>query len=52
MQYSVSPLVFFQMCGGKKSEKRSTRIPTLFAAQKWPSSWSITSAEKPAKASK
>ncbi|CAB4347308.1 unannotated protein [freshwater metagenome] len=38
MQYSVSPRVFFQMCGGKNSEKRSTRMPTFLAAQKCPSS--------------
>ena len=38
MQYSVSPRVRFQMCGGKNSEKRSARMPTFFAAAKWPSS--------------
>ncbi len=38
--YSVSPLRRFQMCGGKNSEKRSTRMPTFFAAAKWPNSCS------------
>ena len=49
--YSVSPIVFEAIVGGKKSENFSTRIPTALAAQKWPSSCRITSIAKPAKAS-
>jgi hypothetical protein len=36
--YSVSPRFLLNSVGGKNSENFSTRIPTVFAAQKWPSS--------------
>ena len=39
------------MSGGKNSEKRSTRIPTAFAAAKCPNSCRTTSAANPANAS-
>src|SRR5271169_2656903 len=45
--YSVSPRRTRKMVGGKNSEKRSTRIPTAFAAVKCPSSCSTISATMP-----
>src|SRR3954452_19561667 len=50
MAYSVSPRLTRATSGGKKRLKRSTRIPTALAAVKWPSSWRMISAAKPAKA--
>ena len=46
--YSVSPRRNPTSFGGKKSEKRSPRMPTAFAAMKWPASCSTISAQKPA----
>src|SRR5258708_40162497 len=51
MAYSVSPRRTLASSGGKKSEKRSTRIPVAFAAAKWPNSCRMMSAAKPRKAS-
>src|ERR1700679_1040505 len=45
--YSVSPRRTPQSLGGKNSEKRSTRIPTAFAAAKCPNSCSTISTMKP-----
>src|SRR3954451_8589895 len=50
MAYSVSPRRFLASSGGKNSEKRSTRIPTAFAAVKWPASCRMISTAKPRKA--
>src|SRR4051794_4979719 len=50
MPYSVSPRLTFATIGGKNSMKRSTRMPTAFAAVKCPASWRMMSAAKPAKA--
>ena len=54
MPYSVS-LPFGRkraISGGKNSAKRSTRMPTAFAATKCPNSCRMMSAAKPAKAKK
>ncbi len=48
--YSVSPICFFTMNGGKNRPNRSTRMPTAFAATKWPNSCRMISAAKPANA--
>src|ERR1700728_3198023 len=45
--YSVSPRRTPQIFGGKNSEKRSTRMPTAFAAMKCPNSCSTISTMKP-----
>ena len=45
--YSVSPLRTPTSFGGKNSEKRSTRMPTAFAARKCPSSCSTISTTMP-----
>ncbi len=50
MPYSVSPRLTVHSSGGKKSAKRSTRIPTALAAAKWPSSCRMISSAKPTKA--
>ncbi len=52
MPYSVSLLRgrHRAMSGGKNSAKRSTRIPTAFAATKWPNSCRMISAANPANA--
>src|SRR4051812_36304079 len=51
MAYSVSPRRILPSSGGKKSEKRSTRIPVALAAAKCPNSCRMMSAAKPRKAS-
>src|SRR5512133_163590 len=51
MAYSVSPRRTLASSGGKKSEKRSTRIPVALAAAKCPNSCRMMSAAKPRKAS-
>src|SRR2546423_1885560 len=51
MAYSVSPRRILASSGGKKSEKRSTRIPVALAAVKCPNSCRMMRAAKPRKAS-
>ena len=41
--YSVSPRLMLTIFGGKNRKKRSTRIPTAFAAVKCPTSWRMIS---------
>src|SRR3954447_10639787 len=50
MPYSVSPRLKLQTTGGKNSMNRSTRMPTAFAAAKWPNSCRMIRAAKPANA--
>ena len=45
--YTVSPRRTFHTIGPKNSEKRSTRIPTAFAATKCPASWNRMRTAKP-----
>src|SRR5512133_2199481 len=51
MAYSVSPRRTLASSGGKKSEKRSTRMPVALAAAKCPNSCRMMSRAKPRKAS-